>query len=43
MTVQAATSCAPIRVRWGYDDSTAFCAALPEQVGVAAIPDDGIL
>ncbi len=22
----------------GYDDSTAFCAALPEQVGVAAIP-----
>ena len=23
---------------FGYDDSTAFCAALPEQVGVAAIP-----
>ena len=22
----------------GYDDSTAFCAALPEKVGVAAIP-----
>jgi N-succinyldiaminopimelate aminotransferase len=22
----------------GYDDSTAFCAALPQQVGVAAIP-----
>jgi N-succinyldiaminopimelate aminotransferase len=22
----------------GYDDSTAFCAGLPEQVGVAAIP-----
>ena len=22
----------------GYDDSTAFCAALPERVGVAAIP-----
>jgi N-succinyldiaminopimelate aminotransferase len=22
----------------GYDDSTAFCAALPEHVGVAAIP-----
>ena len=22
----------------GYDDGTAFCAALPEQVGVAAIP-----
>jgi N-succinyldiaminopimelate aminotransferase len=22
----------------GYDDSTAFCAVLPEQVGVAAIP-----
>jgi N-succinyldiaminopimelate aminotransferase len=22
----------------GYDDSTVFCAALPEQVGVAAIP-----
>ncbi|HZE14395.1 MAG TPA: aminotransferase, partial [Mycobacterium sp.] len=22
----------------GYDDSTTFCAALPEKVGVAAIP-----
>ena len=27
----------------GYDDSTAFCAALPEQVGVAAIPMTRIL
>ncbi len=37
-TASAPTSCAPTRDRSAIDDSTAFCAELPEKAGVAAIP-----
>ena len=42
-TASAPTSCAPIPGRSGYDDSTAFCAELPERDRGGRDPDVGVL